>query len=49
MQRGTCDFLTKTVEVQKAGGIAVIVGNLYPYIIRMVSRIRVFALFLNAV
>ncbi|KAF0686301.1 Aste57867_21907 [Aphanomyces stellatus] len=27
VQRGACDFLTKTVHVQKAGGVAVVVAN----------------------
>ena len=35
--RGGCDFLQKAQAVQAAGGRAVIIGNLYPNIFRLVS------------
>lgn len=37
VRRGSCNFLKKAEEVQAAGGRAVIIGSLYPYLVRMVS------------
>jgi hypothetical protein len=36
VRRGSCPFVKKAEEVQAAGGRAVVVGNQYPFIVRMV-------------
>lgn len=35
VRRGSCPFVKKAEEVQAAGGRAIIIGSLYPYIVRM--------------
>jgi hypothetical protein len=35
VRRGSCNFLKKAEEVQAAGGRAVIIGSMHPYIVRM--------------
>ena len=37
VRRGSCPFVKKAEEVQAAGGKAVIIGSLNPYIVRMVN------------
>ncbi len=37
VRRGSCPFVRKAEEVQAAGGRAVVVGSINPYIVRMVS------------
>jgi hypothetical protein len=37
VRRGSCPFVKKAEEVQAAGGRAVVVGSINPYIVRMVS------------
>lgn len=36
VRRGSCPFVKKAEEVQAAGGRAMVVGSLHPYILRMV-------------
>jgi len=35
VRRGSCPFVKKAEEVQLAGGRAIIVGSIYPFIVRM--------------
>eukprot|EP00600_Ochromonadales_sp_CCMP1393_P006289 CAMPEP_0174963254 /NCGR_PEP_ID=MMETSP0004_2-20121128/5229_1 /TAXON_ID=420556 /ORGANISM="Ochromonas sp., Strain CCMP1393" /LENGTH=443 /DNA_ID=CAMNT_0016211861 /DNA_START=293 /DNA_END=1624 /DNA_ORIENTATION=- len=35
VRRGTCPFVKKAEEVQAAGGMAMVVGSVHPYILRM--------------
>lgn len=37
VRRGSCPFVKKAEEVQAAGGRAMVVGSIHPYILRMVS------------
>lgn len=39
VRRGSCPFVKKAEEIQAAGGRLMIVGNQYPFIVRMVSLI----------
>jgi hypothetical protein len=37
VRRGSCPFVKKAEEVQTAGGRMMVIGNQYPYIVRVVS------------
>lgn len=37
VRRGGCPFVNKAEEVQSAGGVAVVIGSLHEFIVRMVS------------
>lgn len=41
VRRGTCAFVKKAEEIQAAGGTAMIVGSVHPYLVRMVCSVGV--------
>lgn len=42
VRRGSCAFVKKAEEVQAAGGRAMVVGSVHPYIVRMVCSVTLF-------